>query len=207
MFKFCKLILILSQRLRFKIFIEQYEAAFKSIFNELDKYTWNIECVSYVMDQLHLHLKELLDTISQIHSYQQSQFTIQLNALKQQQQQQQQQQQPQTNKEPLISQSNGLVNTGLASTASIGTGVTSALLVSTSIQTGATLVSGNPSSYASKSNVSTPTPYQQQSSFINTLNSTVQQQNHDSQLIFKLQELICTLMQVSHEFFFQSIWF
>jgi hypothetical protein len=200
LFKFCKLILILSQRLRFKIFIEQYEAAFKSIFNELDKYTWNIECVSYVMDQLHLHLKELLDTISQIHSYQQSQFTIQLNALKQQQQ-------SQTNKEPLISQSNGLVNTGLASTASIGTGVTSALLVSTSIQTGATLVSGNPSSYASNSNVSTPTPYQQQSSFINTLNSTVQQQNHDSQLIFKLQELICTLMQVSHEFFFQSIWF
>ena len=40
---------------------------FNSIFNELEKYSWNIECVVYIMDLLHIHLKELLDTISQVH--------------------------------------------------------------------------------------------------------------------------------------------
>ena len=83
------------------------------------------------MDQLHSHLKELLDTIAQLHSYQQTQFAHQLNSLKQQQQQQQQiASQP---KQELTGQLNGVVNTGLASTASIGATVTSALLVSTSV--------------------------------------------------------------------------
>ena len=127
------------------------------------------------MDLLHIHLRELLDTIAQLHQYQQSQYALQLQNLKQQQS-------LQTN---LQQQTSNVINSTLASTASIGATVTSGLLASTS-------TSANPTSFVNTSN-STSQQFQQVSNF-------VQQQNHDNQLIFKLQELICTLIQVSKGF-------
>ncbi|CAF0909879.1 unnamed protein product, partial [Brachionus calyciflorus] len=47
---------------------EKYEAIFKLIFSELDKYSSYVECAQFIMEQIQLHLKELLDTINYIHT-------------------------------------------------------------------------------------------------------------------------------------------
>ncbi len=41
-----------------------------AVFTDLEKYTWNIECASYIMDLLQIHLRELLDTITDLHAKQ-----------------------------------------------------------------------------------------------------------------------------------------
>ena len=161
--------------------IEQYESAFKSIFIDLDRYTWNIECITYIMDQLHLHLKELLETIFQLHSYQQLQFNHQLK---------QQQQQLQKKHQQECQQQSTTINTGLVNTASMGANVTTALLAATT--TTSTSTSNN-----NNNNTNYLPNSSQHQSITSNLNNIVQQQNNDSHLINKLQELICTLIQVS----------
>ncbi|RMZ95462.1 serine threonine kinase, partial [Brachionus plicatilis] len=42
---------------------EKYESTFKSIFTELEKFSSNIECVKFIIDELQLHIKEFLETI------------------------------------------------------------------------------------------------------------------------------------------------
>lgn len=115
------------------------------------------------MDLLHIHLKELLETIAQLHQYQQLQYAQQLQSLKQQQQQKQEQ---------CMTTTSVANNVGTA--ASIGANLPS-------VPTTAAVTNTN--------NIA------QQQQII--LSNSTQQQNHDSQLIFKLQELICTLIQVN----------
>lgn len=122
------------------------------------------------MDLLHIHLKELLETIAHLHQYQQLQYAQQLQSIKQQQQQKQEQ---------CMTTTSVANNVGTA--ASIGANLPNGLLAS-SVPTTTTVINTN--------NIA-----QQQQQTI--LSNSTQQQNHDSQLIFKLQELICTLIQVN----------
>ena len=57
----------------------------------MEKYSWNIECITYIMDLLHLHLKKLIETITQDHAQQQVKYLQHLQHLQQQQQLQLQQ--------------------------------------------------------------------------------------------------------------------
>ena len=67
--------------------VEQNEIVFISIFKELEKYSWNIECVSLIMELLHKHLKELLEFIARSHAHQQLQYAQHLQQLINKQQQ------------------------------------------------------------------------------------------------------------------------
>ena len=189
---------------------------FKSIFSELEKYSWNIECVAFVMDLLHIHLKELLEAIAFAHVQQQQQYCQQLQSLQHQQlqiQKQIQQQEasataasvaantckPPPNVNGTFSPTGGKTNL-LPGNTTNNLGSSSAVLINgcqapfslTPIAStnGATQSGQSPNSH---------NHHQQMHlhSISSTLNNHMQQQQQSKQLIIKLQELITTLIQVS----------
>jgi hypothetical protein len=60
----------LLKQLFFRLFIDNPETVIKNIFNELEKFSWNIECVAKIMDLLQVHLKDILQVIKNVQQLQ-----------------------------------------------------------------------------------------------------------------------------------------
>ena len=195
------------------MFLEQYEVVFKSIFSELEKYSWNIECVAFVMDLLHIHLKELLEAIAFAHVQQQQQYCQQLQSLQHQQLQIQKQIQQQeasaaaaavnackpSNANGTFSPPGGKANLLPGNTAN-NLGSSSAVLISghQAPFSLASIASTNAASQPGQApNSLNHHQHMHLHSISSTLNNHMQQQQQSNQLIIKLQELITTLIQVS----------
>jgi transcription initiation factor TFIID subunit TAF12 len=182
------------------------------------------------MDLLHIHLNELLDTITQVHTQQQKKYLQHLQHLQQQQkiqnqQPQQQQNSNQTNNptpnlqpannvnitslnilnstpNPNIGVCQNLISTSITNSGLIAATIPSALL-SNAVNTN----NINPSSNTALTNTNSPlipNANKNNESLLannlnlnNLLNSYINQQQEQHQLITKLEELINTLIQVS----------
>jgi hypothetical protein len=194
----------------------------------LDKYSWNIECVPYIMDLLHIHLKELLEAIAQAHTQQQQQYSQQLHHLQQQQHNLQHQYQKQlqqiernlaentisTNSgnqnggcfisngtTPTVSHNNylnGAVSTGLLTTASININHSNNSIPNATVQSNNLQSQHHHHHHHHQFN-------QPLQSITSSLNNHIQQQLQHTQLIGKLNELIATLIKVNFSRTFKTI--
>jgi hypothetical protein len=192
---------------KYLIFKEKNEAIFKAIFTELEKYTWNIECTTYIMDLVQIHLKELLETITKLHVQQQQNQAQHLQHLQQQQQQQTQTTvSGQTATQQQVQQQASLVHNPLGNSISIpnqplNVAITPSNFTSSIASTGF-IAAAFPSAIlattasASTNNANTTSQNQGSTGQPTLLTQPNVVQQNQTILISKLEELLGTLIQV-----------